>query len=140
MRDSEVLKNYRVAVLEIGLLERQIERLGGVGGPDGYGQYSLDRVAKGTNHREAAAMQRYDGLTGILERKRDALRQMTQRFEALLDMPMPIRLRAIIRSYYALGMTDEAIADALNMSARRVNSLRNEYIKGLDQAEKACCG
>ena len=81
MRDSEVLKNYRVAVLEIGLLERQIERLGGVGGPDGYGQYSLDRVAKGTNHREAAAMQRYDGLTGILERKRDALRQMTQRCE-----------------------------------------------------------
>lgn len=134
MRNSDVLKDYRMAVLEIGLLERQIERLGHTGGPEGYARCSLDQVAKGTNHREAAAMQRYDGLSGILERKREELRKMTEQFEALLEMPMPIRTRAILRCYYALGMTDEAIAAELNMSTRRVNSLRNEFVKGIDNA------
>ena len=137
MRNSDVLKDYRMAVLEIGLLERQIDRLGHAGGPEGYARCSLDQVAKGTNHREAAAMQRYDGLSGILERKREELRKLTEQFEALLEMPMPIRTRAILRCYYALGMTDEAIARELNMTCRRINDLRNQFLRSLEVAEAA---
>lgn len=137
MHDIDVLKNYRCATLEIKLLERQLERFSTIGGPDGYANCSLDRISKGTNNREAAALQRAEGFISILEKKKSELCMLTERFEEIMSRVLYPRTRLILRGYYALGMTDEAIAEELNMSTRHVNSQRNQFIRSLEDPKAA---
>lgn len=131
MTDIEVMQNYRCAMMELDLLERQLDRLHGTGAPDGYRSSSFGEHLRGTNNHDAAAAQHADALEQLLARKRDTLQHIAARFEEIMSAVQTPRLRLILRSYYALGMTDEAIGEEIFMSTRRVNQLRNEFLHSL---------
>lgn len=127
MTKREVLTAYRCAVLELSVLEKQMARQSGVL-PRGYAQTRLDGMPQGTNNPEAAKAQRLDGMMALLEEKHAELEDLTRRFEEILSQAESPKLRLILRMYYALGETDETIAETMNMSSRRINQLRNEFI------------
>ena len=87
----------------------------------------------GTNDPEAAILQRKDtdDVLDRIEIKCQELREMVDAFEMIMDGIDDRRLRIIVRNYYALGWTDEKIADQLELSRQHVNRLRVSYIDGL---------
>ena len=52
-----------------------------------------------------------------------------ERFEAILAGVAHPRTRLVLRQYYALGMTDEEIAEADGFSARLAGSIRNGWLR-----------
>ena len=134
MTDIEILQSYRCAMMELDLLEKQFDRLNGTGAPDGYRAINLGEPLRGTNNHEAAAVQHADALEQLLEQKRLILRGIATRFEEILTNVNEPRMRLILRCYYAMGMTDEAIGEEIYMSTRRVNQLRNEFLHRLRTA------
>ena len=56
---------------------------------------------------------------------------MIDEFEQIMDGIEDRRLRIIVRNYYALGWTDERIAEQLELSRQHVNRLRTAYIEQL---------
>ena len=59
------------------------------------------------------------------------LRDLVDAFELIMDKIDDRRLRIIVRNYYALGWTDERIAEQLELSRQHVNRLRTGYIDTL---------
>ena len=135
MQDIEVLKTYRDAVRELSLLQRQLEMCLSTGAPR-EAQASGQGI-RGTNNHQAAQMQQYEGLSALLARKQAALADVALRFEQIMEQVPGQRLRLILRSYYALGMTDEAISRELGMTCRRINEVRNQFLRSLTAAEAA---
>lgn len=137
MRDKEVLLNYREGMRELRVLEKQIVKWSTSGEPRGIGRVTLTGLPRGTNHPQAADDQHLDGLTEIWENRRAELVALGTRFEEILMEVKSARLRLVLRCYYGLGMTDERIAQDMEMSVRRVNWLRNGFMKTLDLKEAA---
>ena len=134
MTKRELLENYRDIVIEIETLERQSKFLNQfIGGPRPMRGVALTGMPRGTNDPEAAILQRAD--TDDVLKKIDAkcaeLRDMVDSFEHIMDMIDDRRLRIIVRNYYALGWTDEKIAEQLELSRQHVNRLRTAYIDEL---------
>ena len=134
MTKRELLENYRDIVIEIETLERQSKFLNQfIGGPRPMHGVALTGMPRGTNDPEAAILQRAD--TDDVLKKIDAkcaeLRDMVDSFEHIMDMIDDRRLRIIVRNYYALGWTDEKIAEQLELSRQHVNRLRTAYLEGL---------
>ena len=134
MTKRELLENYRDIVIEIETLERQSKFLNNfIGGPRPVRSVQLTGMPRGTNDPEAAMMQRNDTDEVIdkIEAKCVELRDMVDAFETIMDKIADRRLRIIIRNYYALGWTDERIAEQLELSRQHVNRLRTAYIEEL---------
>ena len=134
MTKRELLENYRDIVIEIETLERQSKFLNQfIGGPKPVHAVRLTGMPRGTNDPEAAVLQRAD--TDEVLEKIDAkcaeLRDLVDAFEQIMDGIDDRRLRIIIRNYYALGWTDEKIAEQLELSRQHVNRLRMAYIEVL---------
>lgn len=132
MNRRELLENYRDIVIEIETLERQSKFLNQfIGGPRPMRSVQLTGMPRGTNDPEAAIFQRRD--TDEVLEKIDAkcaeLREMVDAFELIMDRIDDRRLRIIVRDYYALGWTDEKIAEQLELSRQHVNRLRTAYIE-----------
>ena len=124
MTKRELLENYRDIVIEIETLERQSKFLNQfIGGPKPVHAVRLTGMPRGTNDPEAAVLQRAD--TDEVLEKIDAkcaeLRDLVDAFEQIMDGIDDRRLRIIIRNYYALGWTDEKIAEQLELSRQHVN-------------------
>ena len=134
MQDYEVLKTYRDAVRELALLQRQMDMCLSAGTPR---DAQTGGGSRGTNHHQAARLQHYDGLAEVYARKQAALSQVAARFEQIMEEVHSPRLRYILRSYYALGMTDEAIAREMNLTCRRINELRNQFLRSLEMEAAA---
>ena len=134
MTKRELLENYRYIVLQIETLERQSRFLNQfIGGPRPVHAVQLTGMPRGTNDPEAAMIQRADTdevLEKIEEMSRELSGYLTQ-VEYILDSIKERRLWIIIRNYYALGWTDERIADQLDITRQHVNRLRIEYIENL---------
>jgi len=134
MTRRELLENYRDIVIEIETLERQSKFLNQfIGGPRPVHAIQLTGMPRGTNDPEAAILQRADTdeVLEKIEAKCQELRGMVDQFEAIMDRIDDRRLRIIVRNYYALGLTDEKIAEQLELSRQHVNRLRTAYIDGL---------
>jgi len=134
MTRRELLENYRDIVIEIETLERQSKFLNQfIGGPRPVHAVQLTGMPRGTNDPEAAMLQRED--TDEVLEKIDAkcaeLRELVDAFEQIMDRIEDRRLRIIVRNYYALGWTDERIAEQLELSRQHVNRLRTAYLEGL---------
>jgi len=134
MTRRELLENYRDIVIEIETLERQSKFLNQfIGGPRPVHAVQLTGMPRGTNDPEAAMLQRED--TDEVLEKIDAkcaeLRELVDAFEQIMDRIEDRRLRIIVRNYYALGWTDERIAEQLELSRQHVNRLRTSYLEGL---------
>ena len=136
MSDIEVLNTYRVTMLELRMLNRQMDMCLSAGTPRA-ARAPLGEAPRGTNHHQAARQQHYDGMEAIWRRKQAELEEVASRFEEILDGVRQVKLRLILRSYYGLGMTDEAIAAEMGMTARRINDLRNQFLRSLVVAEAA---
>lgn len=134
MTKRELLENYRDIVIEIETLERQSKFLNQfIGGPRPLHGVQLTGMPRGTNDPEAAILQRADTdeVLDKIEAKVDELSGMVKMFEQVMDQIDDRRLRIIVRNYYALGWTDEKIAEQLELSRQHVNRLRTAYIDGL---------
>lgn len=134
MTKRELLENYRDIVIEIETLERQSRFLNSfIGGPRPVRSVQLTGMPRGTNDPEAALLQRTDTdeVLDKIEKKSQELRGMVDEFEQIMDRIMDRRLRIIVRNYYALGWTDEKVAEQLELSRQHVNRLRTAYIETL---------
>lgn len=134
MTKRQLLENYRDIVIEIETLERQSKFLNQfIGGPKPLHSVQLTGMPRGTNNPEAAILQRADTdeVLDKIEAKVDELSGMVKMFEQVMDQIDDRRLRIIVRNYYALGWTDEKIAEQLELSRQHVNRLRTAYIDGL---------
>ncbi len=134
MTKRQLLENYRDIVIEIETLERQSKFLNQfIGGPKPLHSVQLTGMPRGTNDPEAAILQRADTdeVLDKIEAKVDELSGMVKMFEQVMDQIDDRRLRIIVRNYYALGWTDEKIAEQLELSRQHVNRLRTAYIDGL---------
>jgi DNA-directed RNA polymerase specialized sigma subunit len=134
MTKRELLESYRDIVIEIETLERQSKFLNQfIGGPRPVRAIQLTGMPRGTNDPEAALLQREDTNEVLekIEAKCAELREMVDAFEMIMDKIEDRRLRIIVRNYYALGWTDERIAEQLELSRQHVNRLRTAYIEQL---------
>ena len=134
MTKRELLESYRDIVIEIETLERQSKFLNQfIGGPRPVRAIQLTGMPRGTNDPEAALLQREDTNEVLekIEAKCAELREMVDAFEMIIDKIEDRRLRIIVRNYYALGWTDERIAEQLELSRQHVNRLRTAYIEQL---------
>lgn len=134
MTKCELLENYRMLVIEIDTLERQSKFLNQfIGGPKPVHAVQLTGMPRGTNDPEAAALQRVDTdeVLDKIEAKCAELKTLLDEFEMIMDAIKDRRLQIIVRNYYALGWSDERIAERLDLSRQHVNRLRTGYIEAL---------
>ena len=134
MNRRELLENYRDIVIEIETLERQSKFLNQfIGGPQPIRAVQLTGMPHGTNDPEAAILQRNDTdeVLDKIDAKCAELRDLVDAFELIMDKIDDRRLRIIVRNYYALGWTDERIAEQLELSRQHVNRLRTAYVETL---------
>ena len=134
MTKRELLENYRDIVIEIETLERQSKFLNQfIGGPRPIRAVQMTGMPHGTNDPEAAILQRNDTdeVLDKIDAKCAELRELVDAFEMIMDKIDGRRLRIIVRNYYALGWTDERIAEQLELSRQHVNRLRTAYVEGL---------
>ena len=135
MSMAQALRDYRSLTIELCALEEQLRQCVRSGLPRGAGVQRFDGMPRGTNAPEAAAMQLADGLEALADRmrgERDALRPAV---DAALAQVSDFRLLVILQRYYLFGETDEQAAEAIHLSDRYVNRMRNAYLRRLDGGE-----
>jgi DNA-directed RNA polymerase specialized sigma24 family protein len=141
MSTRELLENYRMTVIEIDTLERQSRFLNQyIGGPTPVRSARITGMPRGTNDSVSALLQRADDDDAIhkLERRCAELREMVDEFERVMDSIHDKRLQIIIRDYYALGWSEEEIADYMELSRQHVNRLRLGFLRELVVYENSC--
>ncbi len=131
LSNIEVLQRYRWLMEEAWTIMRQAERLLSIGAPLGVANQALTGMPRGTNDPTASAVQRYDKYIEQLHDKADELVVLCNRFEEVLSLLDDDRQRDICRKYYAVGMTEEQIAEKLHMDQSTVNRARNEALAKL---------
>lgn len=133
-RKQEILTDYRLIVMEIETLERQSKFLNRyIGGPRPVRSPQLTGMPRGTNDPEAAMLQQVeddDPLFRIEDLSKE-LREKMMEFESILSEIRDRRLSIIVRNYYALGWTDERIAEDMELSRQTIQKLRADYFNSL---------
>lgn len=141
-REQEILTDYRLIVMEIETLERQSKFLKKyIGGPRPVRSPQLTGMPRGTNDPEAAMLQTIEEDDPLyrIEELSEELRGMVAEFEAIVNRIKDRRLFVIVRNYYALGWTDEKIAECFDdedngrrmMSRQTVQKIRSDYFNSL---------
>ena len=133
-RKQEILMDYRMIVMEIETLERQSKFLNKyIGGPRPVRSPQLTGMPRGTNDPEAAMLQTIEEEDPIyhLEELCKELKDMVLEFETVVNEIKDKRLFIIVRNYYALGWTDERIAENMELSRQTVQKLRADYFNSL---------
>jgi hypothetical protein len=133
-REQEILTDYRLIVMEIETLERQSKFLNKyIGGPRPVRSPQLTGMPRGTNDPEAAMLQQIEEDDPLyhIEKLSADLKEMTVEFERIVNRITNRRLFVIVRNYYALGWTDEKIAEHLELSRQTVQKERSEYFNSL---------
>ena len=128
-----ILMDYRLIVMELETLERQSKFLSKyIGGPKPLHGVQLTGMPRGTNDPEAAMLQREDDdpIYHIEELSKE-LGRMVMDFEAIVNEIKDRRLFIIVRNYYALGWTDEKIAENMDLSRQTVQKIRSDYFNSL---------
>lgn len=133
-RKQEILTDYRLIVMEIETLERQSKFLNKyIGGPRPVRSPQITGMPRGTNNPEAAMLQHIeenDPLLHIEELSKE-LNEMVMEFEFIVNQITDRRLFIIVRNYYALGWTDEKIAEGMDLSRQSVQKIRSDYFNSL---------
>ena len=132
-REQEILTDYRLIVMEIETLERQSKFLNRyIGGPRPVRSPQLTGMPRGTNDPEAAMLQQVDDDPIYnIEKLTEDLRDMMREFETIVNKIKDKRLFIIVRNYYALGWTDERIAEQIEVSRQLVQKIRSDYFNSL---------
>ena len=133
-REQEILTDYRLIMMEIETLERQSKFLNKyIGGPRPVRSPQLTGMPRGTNEPEAAMLQQVEEDDPIyhIEQLSADLRDMMNEFEQIVNRIRDHRLLIIVRNYYALGWTDERIAENMELSRQTVQKIRSDYFNSL---------
>ena len=133
-REQEILTDYRLIVMEIETLERQSKFLSKyIGGPRPVRSPQLTGMPRGTNDPEAAMLQKVEEDDPIyhIEELSKELKEMMLEFEQIVNEIKDRRLFIIVRNYYALGWTDEKIAENMELSRQSVQKIRSDYFNSL---------
>ena len=133
-RKQEILTDYRLIVMEIETLERQSKFLNKyIGGPRPVRSPQLTGMPRGTNDPEAAMLQTVEEDDPLyrIEELSNELRDMMLEFETIVNQIRDRRLFIIVRNYYALGWTDERIAENMELSRQTVQKVRADYFNSL---------
>jgi hypothetical protein len=133
-RKQEILADYRLIVMEIETLERQSKFLNKyIGGPRPLRGVQLTGMPRGTNDPEAAMLQQVEEDDPVyhIEELSKELGQMLIEFEKIVNEIRDRRLFIIVRNYYALGWTDERIAEAMELSRQTIQKIRTDYFNSL---------
>ena len=133
-REQEILTDYRLIVMEIETLERQSKFLNKyIGGPRPVRSPQLTGMPRGTNDPEAAMLQTVEEDDPLfrIERLSEELKDMLAEFETIVNRISDRRLFIVIRNYYALGWTDERIAENMDVSRSLIQKLRTDYFNSL---------
>nr|MBR4280934.1 hypothetical protein [Clostridia bacterium] len=122
MRSTELLQQYRSAILEMDELSYQLDQNRSKPGTSkSYLRVSLDTQPRLIN-----------GLEALLLQKRDLLAELAAPVWALLSDIKDGRLLQIIQRYYLEGMTDRQIAHLLRLTTTRINQIRRQYLQQLE--------
>ena len=133
-RKQEILTDYRLIVMELETLERQSKFLNKyIGGPKPLRGIQLTGMPRGTNDPEAAMLQQNEEDDPIfhIEELSKELGRMVNEFENIVNQITDRRLFIIVRNYYALGWTDERIAENMDLSRQTVQKVRSDYFNSL---------
>ena len=133
-RKQEILTDYRLIVMELETLERQSKFLNKyIGGPKPLRGIQLTGMPRGTNDPEAAMLQQNEEDDPIfhIEELSKELGRMVNEFENIVNQITDRRLFIIVRNYYALGWTDEKIAENMDLSRQTVQKVRSDYFNSL---------
>ena len=134
MTDVETLQECRMAAMEERALSRQIERLAMIGGPRGVGSQAMAPAGdRKTNNAAAKHLQQLDGLIEKLIRRRDENISIMQRAEDVIEKVRDRRERVIIRCYYVEGESDYEIANQMEITAQRIQQVRNKTMEFLNR-------
>jgi hypothetical protein len=133
-RKQEILTDYRLIVMELETLERQSKFLNKyIGGPKPLRGVQLTGMPRGTNDPEAAMLQQNEEDDPVfhIEELSKELGRMVNEFENIVNQITDRRLFIIVRNYYALGWTDEKIAENMDLSRQTVQKVRSDYFNSL---------
>lgn len=131
MKDIEIIERYKWLMHEAWALEKQAEMVIRIGTPSGVAGQALSGMPHGTNDPVAASIQHADRYAEKLREKARELLNICGRFEGILSRIKDDRQRVICRMYYGLDMTDEKIAEKLNIDQSTVNRDRNAVLSAL---------
>lgn len=131
----EILTRFRWLMEEAWTLSQQAEKVLKIGRPAGIGIQAITGMPHGTNDKDAAAIQMFDGYAAKLREKVTEIMGISDRFEKVLAMLENDRDRDFCRKYYALGMTDEQIANRVHMDQSTVCRIRNEAVAKINRIE-----
>lgn len=139
MKRCEILTRYRWLMLEADTLIKQADKVMGIGVQADVRstwptRQALEGMPRGTNDPESAGAQRFDGYIQRLRDRAEELMSICDQFESTLALLDDDRERVICRKYYALGLSEEAIAEQVSMDQSTVNRYRNSALAKLDFA------
>ena len=121
MDELQILQDYRWAVRERETVAAQLEAL--------TSPHYRRAEAEGRVQAERARARRRAGCAEQLRAREEDLARQTEAFERVLAGVAFARTRLVLRQYYALGWTDEQIAEANGFSARLANHIRNQWLR-----------
>ena len=131
MTAKEILTSCRDAVLELRKLDAQLTRCLPTGQPTGVKAQQYNADPPGTNDPTAAAIQLYEGLMS----QRDELALQVSRISKtawnILRDVKNVRSLVILNNYYLLGMTDQEIAQAQELTRVYITQLRHAALESL---------
>ena len=132
MTAKEILISCRDAVLELRKLDAQLARCLPTGQPPGVKAQQYDAAPPGTNDPTSAAIQLYEGLMA----QRDELALQVSRISKtawnILRSVKDVRSLVILNNYYLLGMTDQEIAQAQELTRVYITQLRHAALESLE--------
>lgn len=139
MERFEILTRYRWLMMEAETLIRQANKVIRIGVPADVRSTwptkdKLQGLPRGTNDPESASAQIFDGYINRLRERAVELLSICDQFELVLSLLADDQERVICRKYYALGLTDETIAEQVHMDQSTVNRIRNRAIENLRSA------
>ena len=90
-------------------------------------------MPRGTNDPEAAMLQQNEEDDPVfhIEELSKELGRMVNEFENIVNQITDRRLFIIVRNYYALGWTDEKIAENMDLSRQTVQKVQSDYFNSL---------
>ena len=126
----EILKECKTAGIEERAIQKQIDRLIRMSGPQGIGSQALKPAGdRKTNNKDEAMLQQLQGMIETLNRKRDECILIMNRAEQIIGKIKDRNSRTILRCYYVEGESDYEIAKEMDMSPQWVQKRRNKTLE-----------
>ncbi|MBQ3155911.1 MAG: sigma-70 family RNA polymerase sigma factor [Clostridia bacterium] len=131
MTKQAQLEWYRNQVQLLMQLDQALLQIGSTGAPSVARAQQYQDYTQGTNHRAAAALQRWEGL---IQRREAYARTVAEHKEEelkIISLAEDDRTLMILMLYYLHGLTDQEIADQLFISREQANKRRNAFLRTL---------